>query len=246
MSETLFLKKQKRWYYKNSFALRNANKRCYIQSVEYSTFLFDKYRQFLPKLIICKGIFPIGEICPIFTFTYIRDVFRIRSPPSNSNLRKIWIGGMNMYGSKDKSYELIIEKSEKEIHYYIIYLEDGRRSAKIEISEAVYQVYKNSELRQKSQENIFDRHIEHLDLTEVQLQRRAIHDEIDLESKVIDKLRNKLLFEEIANLPDTQRNRFLLYYEMDYTYDQIAQKEGCSKMAVKYSIDAARKKIIEK
>ncbi len=30
-----------------------------------------------------------------------------------------------MYGSKDKSYELIIEKSEKEIHYYIIYLEDG-------------------------------------------------------------------------------------------------------------------------
>ena len=65
--KTLFLKKQKRWYYKNSFALRNANKRCYIQSVEYSTFLFDKYRQFLPKLIICKGIFPIGEICPIFT-----------------------------------------------------------------------------------------------------------------------------------------------------------------------------------
>ena len=49
-----------------------------------------------------------------------------------------------MYGSKDKSYELIIEKSEKEIHYYIIYLEDGRRSAKIEISEAVYQVDKLS------------------------------------------------------------------------------------------------------
>ena len=151
-----------------------------------------------------------------------------------------------MYGSKDKPYELIIEKSEKEIHYYIIYLTEGRRSAKIEISEAIYQVYKNSDLRQKSQENIFDRHIEHLDLTEVQLQKRAIYEETDLENKVMDKLRNELLFEEIANLPDTQRFRLLLYYEMDYTYDQIAQKEGCSKMAVKYSIDAARKKIIEK
>ena len=85
-----------------------------------------------------------------------------------------------------------------------------------------------------------------MDLTEVQLQKRAIHEETDLENKVIDKLRNKLLFEVIANLPDTQRIRFLLYYEMDYTYDQIAKKEGCSKMAVKYSIDAARKKIIEK
>ena len=151
-----------------------------------------------------------------------------------------------MYGCKDKSYELILEKTEIEIHYYIIYIVEGRRSTKIEISEAVYQEYKNSELRQKSQENIFDRHIEHLDLTEVQLQKRAIHEETDLENKVIDKLRNKLLFEVIANLPDTQRIRFLLYYEMDYTYDQIAKKEGCSKMAVKYSIDAARKKIIEK
>lgn len=151
-----------------------------------------------------------------------------------------------MYGSKDKSYELILEKSKQGIHYYIIYLVEGRRSTKIEISEAIYQEYKRSELRQKSQENIFDRHIEHLDLTEVQLQKRAIHEETDLENKVMDKFRKELLLEEIANLPDTQRSRFLLYYELDYTYDQIAQKEGCSKMAVKYSIDAARKKIIEK
>ena len=85
-----------------------------------------------------------------------------------------------MYGSKDKSYELIIEKSEKEIHYYIIYFVEGKRLTKIEISEAVYQEYKNSELRQKSQENIFDRHIEHLDLTEMQLQKRTIHKETDL------------------------------------------------------------------
>lgn len=187
-----------------------------------------------------------GKICPVFIITYLDDIFQIRPPPSNLNFEKIQIGGVNMYGSKDKPYELIIEKSEKEIHYYIIYLTEGRRSAKIEISEAIYQVYKNSDLRQKSQENIFDRHIEHLDLTEVQLQKRAIYEETDLENKVMDKLRNELLFEEIANLPDTQRFRLLLYYEMDYTYDQIAQKEGCSKMAVKYSIDAARKKIIEK
>lgn len=48
------------------------------------------------------------------------------------------------------------------------------------------------------------------------------------------------------NAYDTQRTRLLFYYEMDYTYDQIAEMEGCSKMAVKYSIDSARKKIIEK
>lgn len=151
-----------------------------------------------------------------------------------------------MYGSKDKSYELIIEKTKQGIHYYIIYLIEGRRSRKIEISEAIYQEYKHSDLRQKSQENIFDRHIEHLDLTEVQLQERTVHAETGLEDIVMNKLRNKFLYQEIARLPDLQRTRFLLYYDMDYTYDQIAEKEGCSKMAVKYSIDAARKKIIEK
>ncbi|WP_187376294.1 MULTISPECIES: RNA polymerase sigma factor [Clostridia] len=223
-------------------------------SIRYSTFLLfevDKKRQLNRGffLIRNKGIFLKRKICSFFIPIFnqiLAQLHHKRPPPSNLNFEKIQIGGVNMYGSKDKPYELIIEKSEKEIHYYIIYLTEGRRSAKIEISEAIYQVYKNSDLRQKSQENIFDRHIEHLDLTEVQLQKRAIYEEMDLENKVMDKLRNELLFEVIANLPDTQRSRFILYYEMDYTYDQIAQKEGCSKMAVKYSIDAARKKIIEK
>lgn len=109
-----------------------------------------------------------------------------------------------MYGSKEKSYELIRENLNHRIHYYIIYLLEGKQSTKIEISEAIYQEYKNSELRQKSQENFFGRHIEHLDLTEVQLQERAVNPGMGLEDIVMNKLRSELLYKEITSLPDTQ------------------------------------------
>ena len=50
----------------------------------------------------------------------------------------------------------------------------------------------------------------------------------------------------IDMLPEVQRRRLLLYYFGGYTYDQIAQMEGCTKMAVKFSIDIAIKKLREK
>ncbi len=50
----------------------------------------------------------------------------------------------------------------------------------------------------------------------------------------------------IAELPDTQRRRVFLYYFEGYTYEQIAQMVGCTKQAVKSSIDHALKKLEEK
>ena len=54
------------------------------------------------------------------------------------------------------------------------------------------------------------------------------------------------LHKAIDMLPEVQRRRLLLYYFGGYTYDQIAQMEGCTKMAVKFSIDIAIKKLREK
>jgi len=47
-------------------------------------------------------------------------------------------------------------------------------------------------------------------------------------------------------LPEIQRKRFILYYELEFTYEQIAEIEECSKTAVKYSIDKAKATIIKK
>ena len=53
------------------------------------------------------------------------------------------------------------------------------------------------------------------------------------------------LHKAIDMLPEVQRRRLLLYYFGGYTYEQIAQMEGCTKMAVKFSIDIAIKKLRE-
>lgn len=50
----------------------------------------------------------------------------------------------------------------------------------------------------------------------------------------------------IDELPSLQRRRFLLRYEMDMTYEQIARIEGCTSRAVEHSVEAARKKIQKK
>ena len=52
----------------------------------------------------------------------------------------------------------------------------------------------------------------------------------------------------IVTLTEVQRRRLTLYYFDNLTYQEIADLDGCSKVAVKYTIDkalAALKKIIE-
>ena len=57
---------------------------------------------------------------------------------------------------------------------------------------------------------------------------------------------NETLWQAIFKLPEIQRKRFILYYELEFTYEQIAKIEKCSKTAVKYSIDKAKATIIKK
>ena len=40
----------------------------------------------------------------------------------------------------------------------------------------------------------------------------------------------------IARLPEKQRHRLVLYYFGEFTYEPIAEMEGCTKRAVKFSV----------
>ena len=50
----------------------------------------------------------------------------------------------------------------------------------------------------------------------------------------------------VSKLSETQKRRFLLYYERHLTYDQIAEIEGCTQMPVIRAVDRAKEKIQEK
>ena len=63
---------------------------------------------------------------------------------------------------------------------------------------------------------------------------------------MLDGLRDKQLAQAIAELPEVQRRRFVLYYEHELTYDQIATMEGCKRQPVIRSVARAEEKIRER
>ena len=114
---------------------------------------------------------------------------------------------------------------------------------KMEISKELYAAFNSFELDDISQMNVASRHLEQSELTEETLNHRAI----DLPEPVEDHVFRRIMYQElhkaIAQLPEIQRRRLLLYYFGGYTYEQIAQMEGCKYPAIIKSVVAAENNI---
>lgn len=127
--------------------------------------------------------------------------------------------------------------------YYISFTDGQGIFHKIQINEALYAAFDGFELEDISHLNVVSRHLEQSDLTEETLNHRAVEPPEPVENSVYRKLMYKQLHTAIDSLPAVQRRRTQLYYFGGYTYEQIAQMEGCTKRAVKFSVDAAIKKL---
>ena len=112
-----------------------------------------------------------------------------------------------------------------------------------EISEELYLAFNSFELEDLSYLNEWDRHIEHSDVWEETLVKRALEKPYNLEETILKKLQMEQLHKAIGKLSEVQRRRLILYYFYDLTYEQIAEREHCSMRAVGKSVEAARKKI---
>ena len=142
---------------------------------------------------------------------------------------------------KDKynTYTLIIVEG----RYYLSF-KDGRGVVQnIEIDKVLYELFNRFELEDISHLNRVSRHIEHSELTEASLNDRAFCKVESLEETVSRNIEYELLHKAISKLPETQRRRLLLYFFGEMSYGQIAKLEGCTKMAVKGSVDIALKKL---
>ena len=91
--------------------------------------------------------------------------------------------------------------------------------------------------------NEVDRHYEQSELTEGSLYDRAVHRPETVEESVMRNLEYQQLHKAISELPETQRRRLCLYYFDGLTYEQIGELEGCTKRAVKFSVDIAVEKL---
>lgn len=142
---------------------------------------------------------------------------------------------------KDKlnPYTLSVENNT----YYISFGDGQGVFHKQKINQDLYFAFDRFELDDISQINEASRHLSEMGMSEESLCHLIADPSESMEDRVYRRIMYQKLHKAIDQLPEIQRRRVLLYYFEGHTYEQIAQMEGCSKRAVKFSVDIALKKL---
>lgn len=120
-------------------------------------------------------------------------------------------------------------------HYYTSFLDHMGVRICVEISKELFDELNQFELDDLSYLNEVDRHYSYGELNDKSMEIEAVSlEEIILEENIKQQLRLA-----ISWLPEIQRRRVCLYFFENYTYERIAKEEGCTKRAIKKSIDLA-------
>lgn len=143
--------------------------------------------------------------------------------------------------SKDNPYTLKIVNS----NYYIAFKDGMNKQREVEVSEEIFLLMDKFELEDISQMHKFDRHIEHSEVYEETLNKRAIKRPISLEDSVIKESTIEELKCAVDMLSEVQRRRIKKYYFEDKNEYQIAKEENTTQQAVNKSLQLAIKKLKE-
>lgn len=127
--------------------------------------------------------------------------------------------------------------------YYISFTDGQGIFHKQEISWELYAAFNDFELDDISLMNEASRHLTEADTGEEPLGHRIADSSESVEDSVYRRIMYQELHKAIALLPNIQRRRILLYYFGGYTYEQIAQMEGCKHPAIIKSVATAEKNI---
>lgn len=146
--------------------------------------------------------------------------------------------------SKDNPYTLYY--CEKNNKYICIFKDNNGTIQKVEITTKVYNALSDFELEDISQMHKYDKHIEHSELLEGTLYRRMSNGIYTFEDDIEKKMLIESIKKELEYLPKIQARRIKKYFFCNMTMEEIAKEEGCSKVAIKYSIDIAIDKISKK
>lgn len=144
--------------------------------------------------------------------------------------------------SKDNPYT--IKYSEEENSYYLTF-KYNKKDQNVIISNEIFEQFNKFELEDISQMHKFDKYIEHSEIYEETLYKKALNFEETTEKIVIKKDELIRLNNAINQLKPLQKRRVIMYYFDNMTLREIADREHCSYVSVKNSIDNALKKLLE-
>ena len=142
-----------------------------------------------------------------------------------------------------KAYTLREESTESGTRYFISFKDGQGKSHELEVSEQFFMEFRQMERRNRNLLQWDERHREFSEIMEETLNWRAVKPPKSIEELILEEERAELLQRAIHTLPEIQRRRFLLYYEYEYNYYEIAAMEHCTASSVGQSINRAKEKI---
>ncbi len=136
-----------------------------------------------------------------------------------------------------------IEFSEEKNIYTITFKDAMGTVHCVEVKEDIFNFFNKNELEDISQMHKFERHIEHSELTENSINKRAFNRETNIDEYLISKLEIENLRTAINKLPEIQRKRIKLYFFENMNIDKIAEIEKCTHQAISCSLKIALKNL---
>lgn len=137
---------------------------------------------------------------------------------------------------KDNPYIL---NYDEENNIYEITFKKDKEVITLNVTEEIYNIFNKSELKDLSEMNEFDNHIEHLELDENSLFHRSFTKESSIEDLIMKRKDLDLLNEAINKLPLVQKRRLEMYFYDGLNTYEIAKIENCSHQAINKSLNLA-------
>ena len=142
-----------------------------------------------------------------------------------------------------KAYTLREESTESGTRYFISFKDGQGEHHELEVSEQLFFEFRQMERKNRNLQQWNQRHREFNEVWDETLYRRALRVPKSLDERMIEEERNEMLCKAVDGLPEIQRRRFLLYYEYEFNFYQIAEMEHCTASAIQKSVAIAKEKV---
>ncbi|WP_049945609.1 RNA polymerase sigma factor [Candidatus Stoquefichus massiliensis] len=127
--------------------------------------------------------------------------------------------------------------------YYFIEYNDKFNIYQMQLTVKEFRDFNSFKSQDIKYKNINDRYIEHSEQSDETIQKHMVQKVEGVEDIVYRNVIREEIQRALMSLNEIQRRRFVMHYIDEMTYEQIAKIEGCTKRAIKFSLDAARKNL---
>ena len=140
---------------------------------------------------------------------------------------------------KDNPYSIFTNEGK----YFVMFKDSTGNMVTTEISEEVYSLFDRFELEDLARMNEMERHGTLFELSEQTIFHNVESDFIPVDVAVSEHIEYHALRKAIAELPEVQRRRIIMYFFDGLSYEEIAALEGCRYQAIQKSIRQSVRKL---